>query len=1001
LSGVTQGACGQQFTIRGKISDSKDKKPVEYATVFLSDNRSWTVADENGVFILKNVPRGPIALTIQCLGYVKTTFELNVKGDRQDLVFLLAEDNLALDEVVVTATQKTKELTTSYTIDRTTLDHAQILNVSDILSLLPGGKSPTNQGLTSSPYQRLALRSSTNEKGNASFGTALEVDGVRLQNNAAFDETKGADVRNISSTNIESIEIITGIPSVEYGDLSNGVVIFNTKKGKTPLTIELSTTPSVKQAAISKGVNLGANSGTLNTGFEHTKSISDPASPYESYVRNVLSLKYTNTLNRTGDMPLSLEAGFSGNLGGYNSKADPDTFRDNYVRKTDNNVRGNIRMKWLLNRPWITNAELSGSVSYSDKRSTSNANKSSSSSQAANHSMEEGYFIAASYDKNPDAPVILVPPGYWDQLYHHDNKPVSQTAGIKADWIRQLSGAGSNRLMTGAEFNRSANKGRGTYYENMENAPTWHEYRYDEKSPVNNVALYAEDRLTLAVDRRQAPLGKNPSKLEVTAGLRSDITVIKDSEYGTVKSLAPRVKAKYTFWEKAGKTVRDFNIYAGWGKAVKLPSLDVLYPRPTYSENLAFAPGTMADGSTFYAYYTIPSRTIYNPSLKWQHSEQLEAGTEMNIRGVRITLSAFRSKTFNPYICVREYTPYSYKQTDQRALNNVPIPAEDRQYAIDRTTGIVTVSDRNGLYESRQLDYTTRNTYRGNNLYKNGSPVERKGLEWIIEFPKIPAIKTAFRLDGSYYHYRGTDETIIAWKPTSNMADGNPFGYIGYYAGSSTNSTSGDPAASEIMATISSSSASISNGSASRELNANLTATTHIPAIRMIFSVKLEASLYDYTQALSEYNGGNYGFALADPEGYSGDDTDIYRGNVYVAKYPLYYTTWDDPKTKIPFAEKFAWAKTNDPALYGELAKLVVKSNTAYYFNPNEISPYFSANISVTKEIGDFASLSFDACNFFNNRSRVKTSNNGMEYTLYRSGYIPRFYYGLSLRLKL
>lgn len=39
----------------------------------------------------------------------------------------------------------------------------------------------------------------------------------------------GTDVRSISTENIESIQIVRGIPSVEYGDLTSGAVIINTK----------------------------------------------------------------------------------------------------------------------------------------------------------------------------------------------------------------------------------------------------------------------------------------------------------------------------------------------------------------------------------------------------------------------------------------------------------------------------------------------------------------------------------------------------------------------------------------------------------------------------------------------------------------------------------------------------------------------------------------------------------------------------------------------------
>ena len=968
LSGLTQGVFSQKYNVSGSITDSKDKSPVGFATAILTDNSLWAVADGDGRFILKNVPAGKISVTFSCLGYVSTTIEIEVKGDITNLAIQMKEDNLALDEVVVTATQKSRELTTSYTIDRTTLDHSQILNASSISSLLPGGKSPTRQSLVSSD-QRLTLRGGSNEMGNASFGSAIQVDGVRLLNNSTFEARNGIDLRNLSSTNIESVEVITGIPSVEHGDLSNGIVIFNTKKGKTPLTVELSTMPNTKQAAVNKGFSLGDVAGTINAGFEHTKSISDPASPYTSYDRNAFSVKYSNTLNKKTGMPLSIDAGFTGNLGGYNSKTDPDAYTNTYTKSKDNTFRGNINLKWLLNKPWITNIDLSGSVSYSDKLSETNSYKSSSSSQAAIHSMEEGYFIATKYDENPDAHIILTPAGSWYQLAFSDNKPIYFSTKLKADWSRYF-GSVHNRIMIGGDLNSGGNKGRGDYYDDMRLAPTWREYRYDDKPYMNNIALYAEDKVTL-------PVGD--SKLEVTAGLRSDITSIKNSEYGTVNSLSPRVNAKYTFWEQSDKAIRNLSVYAGWGKAVKLPSFEVLYPTPTYTDNLSFAPGTMADGTTFYAYYTIPTKAIYNPDLKWQHNKQIEVGAEMNIKGVKISLSAYRNKIFNPYIRTSSYTGYSYKLTDQRALNDCLIPSVDRRYVIDQQTGIVTVHDRNNILESEQLSYTTRESFKSNAIYKNGSPAERKGLEWVIDFPQINSLRTSFRIDGNYYHYKGTEQTVTEYRASGEMADRRPYRYIGYYPGSS----------------------SSSNGSITKSVNTNLTAKTHIPAIRMIFSVKLEASLYRYSRRLSEYNGQSYGFVLDTPESLFGNDKNIYQGDVYVGSYPLYYSTWDDPNTLIPFAEAFANARENDTALYNELAKLVNKSNTNYYFNADKISPYFAAKISITKEIGNFASISFYAENFFHNMALVKSSANNTESSLYNSSYIPNFDYGLTLRIKL
>ena len=141
------------------------------------------------------------------------------------------------------------------------------------------------------------------------------------------------------------------------------------------------------------------------------------------------------------------------------------------------------------------------------------------------------------------------------------------------------------------------------------------------------------------------------------------------------------------------------------------------------------------------------------------------------------------------------------------------------------------------------------------------------GLDWIIDFAQIPALRTSVRLDGNYYYYKGIEENLIAWMPSSasNMADGNPYKYVGYYGGSSITSTS------------SSTSASVSNGSLSKQLNMNLTITTHIPKIRMILSMRIEGSFYNYKKNLSEYsNGESRGFALENAGDYFSTDYDIY-----------------------------------------------------------------------------------------------------------------------------
>jgi outer membrane receptor protein involved in Fe transport len=938
----------QQITIAGRVTDEETQKPIEFASILMKENGLWAITGADGSFHIKNIPAGKVVLTIQCLGYATSQIALDINKDIPRLRINLKQENLKLDEVTVTAKRKDNESTTSYTIDRAALDQQQLLNVSDIATLLPGGKT-VNATLISD--NRMALRSGSQEKGSPSFGTAIEVDGMRLDNNATAGETAGASTRTISSSNIESIEIVTGIPSVEYGDLSNGVVKVNTRKGKSPFIVEGKLNQHTQQIALNKGFDLGSRSGVLNASFEHARSFSNAASPHTAYQRNILSLNYMNIFMRE-TTPLTLNIGLTGNIGGYNAEADPDNELDDYSKSRDNNLRAHFELNWLLNKKWITNLSLRGSLSTVDRKSEDYTHTNSATTLANLHAMEEGYFIATNYDSNPNAPIILGPTGYWHVKQFNDSKPINGSLRLKADWTRRFDKMMS-RLMLGAEYTGSRNNGQGSYYDDLRYAPTWREYRYDDLPALNNIALYAEEKVSIPTSKL--------STLEITAGLRDDITIINGSEYGTVSSLSPRFNGRYTFWKNRRKrVVSELVLHAGWGKSVKLPSFQVLYPSPSYYDIEVFRSPSTANNTTVSAWYTRPSKALYNPDLKWQYTNQTDIGIEMNIKGTRVSLSAFHHRTYNPYMATTEYTPFSYYYTPVSALEGLTIPTDGRTYTIDPTTGTVTVSSADG--SSAVVPNNERRFYLSNTRYINASPLDRYGLEWIIDFKQFKALNTSLRFDGNYYYYKSEDETLFASMHNSNTkmtGTGEPYQYIGWYRGTNGTSTA---------------QTSIANGAISKTLNLNTTITTHIPKIRLIMALRIESTLYSYRKNLSNFEG------------------DV---------YPEYYTTWDAPDTKIPFAEKFQWAKDNDATLYNDLQNLVVHPNTAYVMNANRISAYYSANLSVTKEIGDHVSISFYANNFFNNMKTVHSSQTDLDASLFSSSYIPSYYYGLSLRLKL
>lgn len=959
----------QKTGFSGVVAEKKSGAPVEYATVLVEATGQWAVTDAQGRFTIQTVSAPKSTVSIASLGYVTLEQVLDFGQLKEPVSFLLEEDNLALNGAVVTAKENEASATTSRTIDKTALEHVQLMNVSGIASLLPGGVTLDNNLVTSREF---SIRTGTSaEEGNPSFGTAVEVDGVRLSNNASYADfrqygAKGVSTNSIASANVESVEVLTGVPSVEYGDMTSGVVKINTKKGKTPWILTLSTSPKTKQASLSKGFGLGktkrgTSAGILNAGAEYTRSVSDPMSPYTSYDRKQLSITYSNTLGNV--RPLRFSAGVTGNLGGLDNQADPDKMAGTFVTARDNSIRMNLNANWLLSLPWITNLEFNASGSFSDKSSRENKLYTRVVSDVALHTQKKGYFLSAPYIPEETNDIVLIPPGTGYNVLAVDDRPVTAKVSLKANWATHIGKAG-NKVKLGADWNFDHNLGGGLYSEDLATAPTYREYRYCDNPSMHNLGLFLEDRLTL-------PLGKG--NLSLVAGIRSDHTSIKGSAYGLTSSFSPRFNARYSM---PGLAFR-----ASWGVAVKLPSFSVLYPAPTYQDVEVFTSTASADNTVYRGFYVLPRTLDYNAHLRWQRNQQAEIGVEALLAGIRISLAAYYNRTLNSYRLDNTYEPFHYNYTGTGSVQGLVIPSRNRLYSIDPATGIVTVSDKTGVLPSQTIAAEERSqlvarTYANNAHY----PITRYGVEWVIDFPRIRAIGTSIRIDGNYYHYKTLDTDMVAYSPVSTMgSNGLPFRYIGYYIGGN----------------------SVANGSISRTLNNNITITTHIPKVRLILSVKLESSLLRHSRSLSDFaDGSERARVLADRgkllEFTPG--TSIYQGNSFAAVFPEYYESLDHPGVQVPYLEKLQWARENDPNLYNDLARLAVTSNYLYTFNEDYLSPYFSANFSVTKELGDIASISFYANNFFNNMGQVYSTKTGNYSSV--SNYIPSFYYGLTLRLK-
>lgn len=484
----------QRLDVTGRVLVKDTGKPIGQAVVELPQSGLWAVADADGNFTVKGVPAGETRFVVSCLGFVTTEAEVDVRTGMGPVRLYAPEDNLKLESVVVTAKEAPNAMATSRTIGGNAIDHLQMVNASDISALLPGGKTVNPDLMKDNVF---SLRSGGSTAGNAAFGTAVEVDGVRLSTNASLGDPTGASTRNLSATNIESVEVVTGVPSAEYGDISSGVVKISTRKGKTPYTVTLSTNPRTKQIAASKGFDLGRNHGVLNSNVEYTRATKNPTSPYTSYSRTGLALNYQNTFAKV----LRFNFGVTANIGGMNTEDDPDAQKGEWEKVRDNVLRANTSLKWLLNRSWITSLDFDASLNYTDNLARKRTYNLNSTSLPAVHAEQEGYYIAE-----------MLPPVYYSTKYV-DSKQLDYAANLKATWVRSWGDVHSNAKV-GASWRANGNVGDGEYYATPSLAPNGYRPRpYTDIPYMHNLAAYVEETLTV-------PLGA--TTLQLMAGLRAE-----------------------------------------------------------------------------------------------------------------------------------------------------------------------------------------------------------------------------------------------------------------------------------------------------------------------------------------------------------------------------------------------------------------------------------------------------------------------------------------------
>lgn len=127
-------------TIRGKVTDVKGDLLIG-TTVFLNQTRNQIV-DQDGMFTFNNVVDGKHTIQFTSVGFKSLKKEIEIRGGDVKLDIVLLEDNLQLDQVVVTSGGSPKKKIES-SVAITTISAKQLtqrppLNSTDMLKAIPG-----------------------------------------------------------------------------------------------------------------------------------------------------------------------------------------------------------------------------------------------------------------------------------------------------------------------------------------------------------------------------------------------------------------------------------------------------------------------------------------------------------------------------------------------------------------------------------------------------------------------------------------------------------------------------------------------------------------------------------------------------------------------------------------------------------------------------------------------------------------------------------------------
>lgn len=755
ISGLCSALFAQtdKATVEGVVRDS-DGKPLSFATMFIAELGTGVSTDLEGKFRFTGTKGTEYTLNVSYLNHVDK--EVKVKaGSPEPLVIVLEEQSYELAEVVVMADYKKNQGSTAV-INQQALEHIQPTSVADVLSLIPGGLFRES---SATGFNRISLRQSGSDD-NTSLGMAVVMDGIPQDNDGfrasipglSTDEysdrlgmNRGIDLKTLSTDHIRKIEIVKGISSAKLGNLSSGVIQTTSKIGITPAQLRMKVDPLTKLIYLGKGFRISPKMGYLHTGIDYTSVYDDRRDPMSKYSRLTGQVTYNNSVD-VGGKTLFLFFKLSEVYTLNQAKEDEltqdynESFRNKYSR-----TGASFKAQMYDLGKIVDNVEFIASADYTYDLIDRNRLVQTGTPLPSPLATEEG-----------ESEGIYLPSTYYSP-FQIENKPLSLLTQLNAESLFETRSF-RHKVIYGLSWKRTKNYGEGVMVD-MTRPPYPGNNEYVRPVPNRSIpalsvgAAYAEEQL------------KHSNRwfdFELNAGVRFTQMFNLDTKYTELRKLQvePRINAALSFNIDlaGGKSLRNMFRF-GFGQENKLPTLDYIYPDRVYKDMIVLNAYTKQDDPFNHLITYTKIYDVTNNSLRPNRNTKYEAGWDVEYEGYSLSLTFFKEHSDRGFESVAEYSPVRYTRYVD-PIDGQPIVGrrpEKEDYVADPYATFVDMD-----------------------IVRNSMKVEKKGLEYLLRFPKIIPLSTTVEINGAYYDTRYSSGAPLQYHPAFRDDD-RPQPYVGIY----------------------------------------------------------------------------------------------------------------------------------------------------------------------------------------------------------------------------